>query len=55
MTILAGLRAPVDHFFDTVLVNDPDPALRGNRLRLLSGIRSAFRRIADIDAIEEGA
>lgn len=53
MGILAGLRAPIDRFFDAVLVNDPDPALRGNRLRLLAGIRSAFRRIATIDAIEE--
>ncbi len=53
MGILAGLRVPVDRFFDAVLVNDPDPALRGNRLRLLAGIRSAFLRIADIDAIEE--
>ena len=36
MRSLARLRAPVDAFFERVLVNDPDPAVRLNRLRLLS-------------------
>ena len=33
---IAGLRPAIDHFFDQVLVNDPDPAVRDNRLRLLN-------------------
>ncbi|MFG1317965.1 glycine--tRNA ligase subunit beta [Xanthobacter autotrophicus] len=51
MTALADLRAPVDAFFDAVTVNDPDPALRENRLKLLDEIRAATRGIADFDRI----
>jgi glycyl-tRNA synthetase beta chain len=52
MAALAGLRAPVDAFFDKVTVNVDQPALRANRLRLLAGIRTAFDRVADFSKIE---
>ncbi|MDQ0346919.1 glycine--tRNA ligase subunit beta [Ancylobacter vacuolatus] len=52
MALLAGLRAPVDAFFEKVTVNAGDPALRVNRLRLLADIRAATRSIADFDRIE---
>lgn len=52
MALLAGLRAPVDAFFEKVTVNAEDPALRANRLRLLADIRAATRSIADFDRIE---
>ena len=52
MRSLARLRAPVDAFFDRVLVNDPDPAVRLNRLRLLSTIRDAANRVADFSLIQ---
>ncbi len=52
MALLAGLRAPVDAFFEKVTVNAEDPALRVNRLRLLADIRAATRTIADFDRIE---
>lgn len=47
MAALAGLRAPVDDFFETVLVNDPDPARRTNRLALLLALRDTTRQVAD--------
>jgi glycyl-tRNA synthetase beta chain len=52
MAALAKLRAPVDRFFDTVLVNDPDRRLRLNRLALLSRIRAALHEVADFSKIE---
>ncbi len=51
MNALAELRAPVDHFFDNVTVNDADPMLRSNRLRLLSQIRAATLNVADFSKI----
>jgi glycyl-tRNA synthetase beta chain len=51
MTELAKLRAPVDAFFDKVLVNDPDPEVRLNRLRLLNQVREAAGRVADFSLI----
>ncbi len=51
MSALAKLRAPVDVFFDEVTVNADDPALRENRLRLLSQIRAAMDRVADFSKI----
>jgi glycyl-tRNA synthetase beta chain len=48
---LAGLRAPVDRFFDDVLVMADDPAVRANRLGLLSQALSLFYRIADISKL----
>jgi glycyl-tRNA synthetase beta chain len=52
MTALAGLRAPVDEFFERVTVNTDKPELRENRLRLLSEIRAALNRVADFSQIE---
>jgi glycyl-tRNA synthetase beta chain len=51
MTWLASLRAPVDAFFDKVLVNSDDAAERDNRLRLLVQIRDAMGRVADFSLI----
>ncbi len=51
MASLAGLRGPVDAFFDKVLVNDERPDIRMNRLRLLSQIRDAANRVADFSLI----
>jgi glycyl-tRNA synthetase beta chain len=52
MRVLAGLRQPIDAFFDQVTVNADDPAVRVNRLRLLAGVRAALGRVADLDRIE---
>jgi glycyl-tRNA synthetase beta chain len=52
MSELARLRRPVDDFFDKVTVNCDDPALRDNRLRLLSRIRATLNRVADFSQIE---
>ena len=49
---LATLRPPLDAFFTEVMVNDPDPALRKNRLRLLSRLKSAMETVADLSKIE---
>jgi glycyl-tRNA synthetase beta chain len=51
MTALAGLREPVDAFFDKVLVNSDVPAERENRLRLLIKVRDAMGRVADFGQI----
>jgi glycyl-tRNA synthetase beta chain len=51
MRALAALRAPVDGFFDKVLVNADDAAARANRLRLLIGVRDATARVADFSQI----
>ena len=51
MTALAALRAPVDTFFDDILVNAEDAALRENRLRLLNEIRETTVTVADFDRI----
>jgi glycyl-tRNA synthetase beta chain len=51
MRELAALRAPVDAFFDKVLVNSEDPAERENRLRLLAKVRDAMGRVADFGQI----
>ena len=52
MTVLAGLRAPVDAFFEAVMVNDSDPKVRENRLALLIAVRSALHKVADFSRIE---
>lgn len=52
MKALAGLRAPVDEFFEKVLVNAEDPMLRRNRLLLLSRLREALSQVADFSKIE---
>ncbi|MDX5330642.1 MAG: glycine--tRNA ligase subunit beta [Caulobacteraceae bacterium] len=51
MQALAGLRAPVDAFFEDVLVNSDDAAERENRLRLLSQVRDAIGRVADFSLV----
>jgi glycyl-tRNA synthetase beta chain len=48
---LAALKAPVDDFFDNVMVNAEDPALRANRLALLAQLHSAMNRVADISKL----
>jgi len=48
---LATLRPAVDRFFDDVLVMDPDPDLRANRLALLASLRALFMGIADVSRI----
>jgi glycyl-tRNA synthetase beta chain len=52
MKLLATLRGPVDEFFERTTVNDPDPATRERRLRLLAGIRDVMHRVADFSKIE---
>ena len=52
MRAMATLRAPVDAFFDNVTVNCDDPALRRNRLLMLSQIRATLDRVADFSQIE---
>ena len=52
MAALAGLRGPVDAFFDKVTVNADDDALRVNRLKLLSRIRATMGLVADFGQIE---
>jgi glycyl-tRNA synthetase beta chain len=48
---LAALREPVDAFFDNVMVNAEDSALRANRLALLSQLHQAMNRVADISKL----
>jgi glycyl-tRNA synthetase beta chain len=51
LATIASLRAQVDLFFDRILVNDPDPAVRQNRLALLQSLLSEFSSIADFSEI----
>lgn len=51
MRALASLRVPVDDFFNDVTVNSDDPALRENRLNLLSEIRNVMHLVADFSKI----
>ena len=51
MSALSGLRNPVDTFFNDVLVNDADAAIRANRLKLLLQIKDTFHRVADFSLI----
>lgn len=48
---LAVLRTPVDAFFDGVMVNAEDPALRANRLALLATLHAAMNRVADLSKL----
>ncbi|WP_397592282.1 glycine--tRNA ligase subunit beta [Sphingorhabdus sp.] len=52
MAALATLRAPIDAFFEGVMVNDPDPAKRAFRLGLLARFRDAVTQVADFSKIE---
>lgn len=51
MSALASLRAPIDSFFESVIVNDPDPAKRAARLALLQRVRVAVHKVADFSRI----
>ena len=51
MRALAGLREPVDAFFEKVLVNSQIPAERDNRLKLLIQVRDAMGRVADFGQV----
>lgn len=48
---LAGLRQAVDRFFDEVMVNADDPAIRANRLNLLAQLAALMNRVADISRL----
>ena len=48
---LAALRTPVDNFFNDVMVNAEDPALRANRLGLLAKLHAAMNKVADISRL----
>lgn len=48
---LAALKSPVDDFFDQVMVNADDPALKANRLSLLSHLHQAMNRVADLSKL----
>lgn len=52
MVVVATLRAPLDQFFEAVKVNDPDPARRINRLRLLNRVNEVLSQIADFSKIQ---
>jgi len=52
MAAIAKLRAPIDAFFEDVVVNDPNRDYRANRLRLLNRIREATAEVADFSKIE---
>ena len=48
---LAALKAPVDAFFDSVMVNADDPALKANRLALLNQLHQTMNRVADLSRL----
>ncbi|MCI1645928.1 MAG: glycine--tRNA ligase subunit beta, partial [Olsenella sp.] len=50
---LAGLRGPIDRFFTDVLVMDPDPSVKDNRLRLLNRFAGVFGDVADIGVLSK--
>ena len=51
LNLLATLRPQIDAFFDQVLVNDPDEALRNNRIALLAEVRTLFCHVADMSRL----
>ncbi len=52
LTLLAALRGPIDDFFDTVMVNVDDTAVKANRLNLLAKLRHLFLSVADISVLQ---
>jgi glycyl-tRNA synthetase beta chain len=48
---LAGLRTPVDAFFESVLINAEEPSVRSNRYALLAKLRGLFLGVADISLL----
>ncbi|MDZ7851466.1 MAG: glycine--tRNA ligase subunit beta [Halomonas sp.] len=53
LDVLAGLREPVDTFFDQVMVMAEEPAVRRNRLALLAGLQALFLEVADIALLQQ--
>ena len=51
LEVYAGLRGPIDAFFEGVLVMDPDESLRDNRLKLLNRFVALFGRFADFSKL----
>jgi glycyl-tRNA synthetase beta chain len=51
LAALARLRTPVDTFFNDVMVNAEDPALRANRLALLAELHAQMNCVADISKL----
>ena len=51
LSALAVLKTPVDAFFDAVMVNAEDAALRNNRLALLAQLHAAMNRVADLSKL----
>ncbi len=51
MQTLAALKAPVDAFFESVMVNAEDPSMRNNRLGLLATLHNAMNRVADLSKL----
>jgi glycyl-tRNA synthetase beta chain len=51
LTMLAALKAPVDAFFDSVMVMSEDAKLRDNRIALLAGLRDMMNRVADLSRL----
>lgn len=49
---LASLRSPIDNFFDNVMVNAEEPALRQNRLAILNTLQGLFLQVADISVLQ---
>ncbi|MGM7371382.1 DALR anticodon-binding domain-containing protein, partial [Acinetobacter baumannii] len=49
---LAALRAPIDAFFDGVMVMADDAGLKANRLRLLAQLRNLFTAVADVSVLQ---
>ncbi|MGB0927829.1 MAG: DALR anticodon-binding domain-containing protein, partial [Pikeienuella sp.] len=52
MTAMAALRAPIDAFFEQVVVNSDNPIVRRNRLCLLNRVKVVMERVAVFSAIE---
>lgn len=50
---LSGLRAPIDTFFDAVMVMADDAAVRANRVAMLGSVLALFRKVADIGALQK--
>jgi glycyl-tRNA synthetase beta chain len=51
LKVLAGLKGPVDNFFDNVMVNAEDPVLKANRQGLLATLHAAMNRVADLSKL----
>ena len=52
LKLLAGLKQPIDDFFDNVMVMDENPAKRRNRIALLNQVREHFTKVADVSYLK---